>query len=83
MGVWTRPRETAPSNAARSRIDAARVEFMPTSQSASERERAASSSGFISSPGRRCSNASEIARFVIEDSQSRSTGLSTPAVSKT
>ena len=56
---------------------------MPTSQSASERERAASSSGFISSPGRRLSNASVIARLVIEDSQSRSTGLSTPAVSNT
>jgi hypothetical protein len=83
VGVWTRPSETAPSNAARRRIDAARVEFMPTSQSASERERAASSSGFISSPGRRCSNASAMALFVIEESQSRSTGLSTPAVSNT
>ena len=83
VGVCTRPSETAPSNAARSLIDAARVEFIPTSQSASERERAASSSGFISSPGRRCLNASVMAALVIEESQSRSTGLSTPAVSNT
>ena len=83
MGVWTRPSDTAPSNAARRRIDAARVEFMPTSQSASERERAASSSGFISAPGRRPANASVIALFVIDESQRRSTGLSTPAVSNT
>ena len=63
VGVCTRPSETAPSNAARSRIDAARVAFMPTTQSASERERAAASSGFISSPGRSAPKASPIARF--------------------
>ena len=80
MGVCTRPSETAPSKAARSRMEAARVAFIPTTQSASERERAASSSGFISSPGRRLSKASVIARLVIEDSHSRSTGLSTSAV---
>ena len=83
VGVCTRPRETAPSNAARNRIEAARVAFIPTTQSASERERAASSSGFISSPGRRLSKASVMARFVMEESQSRSTGLSTSAVSNT
>ena len=43
VGVCTRPSETAPSNEERSRIVAARVAFMPTIQSASERERAASS----------------------------------------
>jgi len=81
VGVCTRPSETAPSKAARSRMDAARVAFMPTTQSASERERAAASSLAISVPGRRCSNASWIALRVIEESHSRSTGLSTPAVS--
>ena len=55
---------------------------MPTSQSASERERAASSRRRISSPSRRCSNASWIAFFVIELSQSRLTGFFTPDVSK-
>ena len=54
---------------------------MPTSQSASERERAASSSGFISSPGRRSSNASEIAALVIEESHRRWTGFLTGAIS--
>ena len=44
VGVCTRPSETAPSNEERSRIVAARVAFMPTIQSASERDRAASSS---------------------------------------
>ncbi len=81
MGVWTRPSETAPENAERSRMDAARVAFMPTSQSASERDRADSSRRCISSPGRRCSNASWIAFFVIEFSQSRCTGFLTPEVS--
>ena len=81
MGVCTRPSDTAPSKAARRRIDAARVAFMPTTQSASERERAAASSGFISSPGRSCEKASLMAAFVIEDSHRRSTGFSTGAVS--
>ena len=81
MGVWTRPSDTAPSNAARRRMLAARVAFMPTIQSASERERAASSSGFISSPGRSWSKASEMALLVIEDSHSRLTGLCTGAIS--
>ena len=81
MGVCTRPSETAPSNAERSRIEAARVAFMPTTQSASERERAAASSVSISSPLRSRPNASSIALRVIEFSHRRLTGLSTPAVS--
>ena len=81
MGVWTRPSETAPSNAARRRMLAARVAFMPTTQSASERERAAASSGFISSPSRRWPKASPIAFFVIDESQSRWTGFLALAVS--
>ena len=60
---------------------AARVAFIPTSQSASARERAAASSGLNSLPGRRRSKPSRIACFVIDEIQSRSTGLSTPAVS--
>ena len=60
---------------------AARVAFMPTSQSASERERAASSSGFISSAGRSAANASEIALFVIDESHRRLTGFCTGAIS--
>ncbi len=55
--------------------------FMPTSQSASERERAASSSRRSSFPSRRCSKASWIAAFVIELSQRRLTGFFTPEVS--
>ena len=81
VGVWTRPSETAPSNAARSRIDAARVAFMPTTQSASERERAAASSGSISSPSRRRPKASSIAPLVIDDSHRRWTGFFFLAVS--
>jgi hypothetical protein len=75
VGVWTRPSETAPSKAARSLIEAARVAFIPTTQSASERERAAASSCFISSPALREAKASSIAAFVIEESHSRWTGL--------
>ena len=61
VGVCTRPSDTAPSNEERSRIVAARVAFMPTIQSASERERAASSSVWNSSPGRSAPNACLIA----------------------
>jgi hypothetical protein len=75
VGVCTRPSETGPSHAEPRLIVAARVAFMPTSQSASERERAASSSCDISSPGRRCWKASWIAFFVIEFSHSRCTGF--------
>ena len=54
---------------------AARVAFMPTIQSASERERAASSRRPNSSPGRRSWNACLIAALVIEDSHRRWTGF--------
>ena len=81
VGVCTRPSETAPSNEERSRIVAARVAFMPTIQSASERERAASSSAASSSRGRSAANASLIAALVIEFSHSRCTGLRDPAFS--
>ena len=54
---------------------------MPTIQSASLRERAASSSERSSSPGRRRANASSIAAFVIDDSHSRWTGSLEPAFS--
>ena len=56
---------------------------MPTSQSASERDRAARSSGSICSRERMCANPSWIACFVMLEIQRRSTGLSTPAVSHT
>ena len=54
---------------------AARVEFMPTIQSASERDRAAFSSRANSSAGRRSASALLIAAVVIEDSHRRTTGL--------
>ncbi len=56
---------------------------MPTIQSASERDRAAASSGSISSPSRSRSNASCIAARVIDESHSRLTGFLTFAVSYT
>ena len=75
VGVCTRPSETAPSKEERNRMVAARVAFMPTIQSASERERAASSRLWNSSAGRRPAKASFIAALVIEDSHSRCTGF--------
>ena len=81
VGVCTRPSDTAPSNEERSRIVAARVAFMPTIQSASERERAACSSSASSEAGRSVANASRIAAFVIDDSHSRRTGSLEPAFS--
>ena len=81
VGVCTRPSETAPSNEERSRIVAARVAFMPTIQSPSERERAASSSFWNSCRGRSEPNAFLIAAAVIEDSHSRWTVLRAPAFS--
>ncbi len=75
VGVWTRPSETAPSKELRSLIVAARVAFMPTIQSASERERAASSSAASSSPGRSEASAFFIAALVIEFSHRRLTGF--------
>ncbi len=60
---------------------AARVAFMPTIQSDSERERAACSSSATSEAGRSEANASRIAAVVIEFSHSRCTGSSEPAFS--
>ncbi len=60
---------------------AARVAFMPTIQSASARERAEDSSESSSSPGRRRSNASLIAFWVIDCSHRRWTGFLPPAFS--
>ena len=54
---------------------------MPTIQSASERERAASSSRSKSARGRRSPSAALIAACVIDDSHSRSTGFFAPAFS--
>ena len=48
---------------------------MPTSQSASLRDRAAASRSASCSPGRSFSNPSRMACFVIEEIQSRSTGF--------
>ena len=74
-GVCTRPSETAPSNDERRRIVAARVAFMPTIQSASERERAASSRrlqlGAVAQVAR---TPRWIAALVIEFSHSRCDG---------
>ena len=81
VGVCTRPSETAPSNEERSRIVAARVAFIPTIQSASERDRAACSSRASSSAGRSVENASRIAVAVIEESHRRRTGSCDPAFS--
>src|SRR6266511_1020431 len=75
VGVCTLPSETTPPTHARPRIVAARVAFMPTSQSASERERAASSSDCICGPGRSFSKPSRIACLVIDEIQSLSTGF--------
>ena len=75
VGVCTRPSDTAPSKELRSRIVAARVAFMPTIQSASERDRAACSSSSNSSAGRSDARASRMAAAVIEFSHSRFTGF--------
>ena len=81
VGVCTRPRDTAPSNDERRRMVAARVAFMPTIQSASERDRAACSKSANSCAGRNAENACLIAADVIEESQSRWTGFFAPAFS--
>ena len=65
--------------AARSRSEADWIVGMNATRAASIRLRAASSSRAYSSRGRRCSKASEIALFVIEESQRRCTGLCTGA----
>ena len=86
VGVWTRPSETAPSKDERRRMVAARVAFMPTIQSASERERAASSRWAKSAPSRRLPSASRMASLVMDDSHRRLTCRSlrrlAPACSK-
>ena len=82
VGVCTRPRDTAPSNDERRRIVAARVAFMPTIQSDSERERAAASREANSDAGRSSPNARSIALFVIEDSHKRCTDFFDFAFSK-
>ena len=82
VGVCTRPSDTAPSKEERRRIVAARVAFIPTIQSDSERDRAAASSWANSDAGRSSSNARCIAAFVIDDSHSRWTGFLEPAFSK-
>ena len=74
VGVCTRPSETAPSKEERRRIVAARVAFIPTIQSASERERAACSSSASSSAGR-SEHASFIAALVIGSQPQSSHGL--------
>ena len=81
VGVCTRPNDTAPSKEERKRIVAARVAFMPTIQSASERDRAACSSSANSEAGRKDENADLIAAEVIDDSHSRCTGFLAPAFS--
>ena len=75
VGVCTRPSETAPSKLLRSRMVAARVAFMPTIQSASERERAASSRLSNSAAGLSAPSAFFMAALVIEFSHSRLTGF--------
>ena len=75
VGVCTRPSETAPSNDERRRMVAARVAFMPTIQSASERDLAASRRAPRSSPSRSWPKASRIAWLVIEFSHRRWTGF--------
>ena len=59
---------------------AARVAFMPTSQSASLRARAAASRGCIASSSRSASKASRMAFWVIELNQARLTGFSRAAL---
>ncbi len=79
VGVCTRPSDTTPPTHARPRMVAARVAFMPTIQSASERERAACSSDCSCSPGRRRSKPSRIACFVIDEIHRRCTGFGSPS----
>ena len=81
VGVWTRPSETTPPTHARPRIVAARVAFMPTSQSASERARAADSSGCdLRRRGAAARSLRGSPVFVIELIQRRSTGFGASAL---
>ena len=80
VGVCTRPIEySASPPAPRARAVTARVAFSPTSQSASERERAASASGSSCRPGRSAANPRRIASSVSDEIHSRSTGVLPPA----
>jgi len=75
VGVWTRPIDSKLSSPApRLREVIARVAFMPTSQSASDRERAASPSASSSPPGRSTANPLRIASSVNDEIQSRRAG---------
>ncbi len=78
VGVWTRPREST-LRTEPALVVAARVAFMPTSQSASLRARAAASSGCMASSSRRASKASRMAPAVMELNQARLTGFSRAA----
>ena len=59
----------------------ARVAFIPTSQSASDRQRAASASALYSAPGRSAANPRRMASSVSDEIQSRRTGSRLPASS--
>ena len=78
VGVCTRPSEST-LRTEPALVVAARVAFMPTSQSASLRARAAASSGRMASSSRSASNASRMADCVIELNQARLTGLARAA----
>ena len=76
VGVCTRPtvvRKKPPSRELKAVM--ARVPLMPTSQSASERQRAASARGSICASLRSFSKPSRMACGVIDCSHRRSTGL--------
>ena len=76
MGVWTRPTVVSwkPPDLELNAV-IARVPLMPTSQSDSERQTAASASGCICAPVRRRSKPSRIAAGVIDCSHSRRIGF--------
>ncbi len=76
MGVCTRPTVVSwkPPDFELNAV-IARVPLMPTSQSASERQTAASASGSIGASLRSCSNPSRIAAGVIDCSHRRWIGL--------
>ena len=75
VGVCTRPTDaTLPPREPNMRLVRARVPLMPMSQSLSERQRAASASGTIWAPSRRCWKASRIPVVVMDDIHRRLTG---------
>ncbi len=82
VGVCTRPIEYSaapPPPASRARAVTARVAFIPTSQSASDRERAASASRSSCAPGRSAAKPRRIASSVSDEIHSRQTGGPPPA----